>query len=162
MEVTKGLDGRWYKPCSQCNSMQSYLRRNYAYESLKLNKLCKKCSNRDTDNSHRGWYRGIRVSWFNQFKASSLLRNLSFEINIDDVADLYENQKGRCNLTGWSIVFPEIGHPQISTASIDRIDSSKGYIKNNIQLVHKDVNMAKQRYSQEYFIEMCKAVAKTW
>lgn len=43
--------------------------------------------------------------------------------------------------------------------SIDRIDSSEGYLKGNVQLLHKDVNMAKQQYSQDYFVEMCKAVA---
>lgn len=43
--------------------------------------------------------------------------------------------------------------------SIDRIDSSFGYLKENIQLVDKRVNMMKQSYSQEEFILVCKAVA---
>jgi len=78
---------------------------------------------------------------------------------MDDIADLYGEQKGLCALTGWGIAFPECGHPQTSLASIDRIDSSFGYLKENIQLVDKRVNMMKQQYSQEEFILICRAVA---
>jgi len=47
----------------------------------------------------------------------------------------------------------------IRTASLDRIDSSKGYVKGNLQWVHKDINMMKNHYNQKYFIEICKKVA---
>jgi hypothetical protein len=88
--------------------IQSYLRKNYAEESLRLKKLCKKCSNQKTENCHRGWHRGIRISWFNKFKVSAETRGLEWVLSMDDVADLYEKQKGKCALTGWDITFPEI------------------------------------------------------
>lgn len=157
--VTKGKDGRYYKDCPQCGESQSYLRKNYAEESLRLNKVCKKCSNRNTDNSHRGWHRGVRVSWFNQFKTSAELRNISWFLTLDDVADVMEEQDNKCSLTGWDISFPECGLPHKAPASIDRIDSTLGYTKDNIQLVVRKVNMMKQHYGQEEFIEVCKAVA---
>ena len=43
---------------------------------------------------------------------------------------------------------------------IDRIDSSKGYVKGNVQWVHKNVNLMKGKFDQEYFIEMCKKITK--
>jgi hypothetical protein len=46
------------------------------------------------------------------------------------------------------------------TASLDRIDSSKGYTKNNIQWIYKPINSMKRDYTQERFIELCKLVAK--
>lgn len=49
---------------------------------------------------------------------------------------------------------------KLQTASLDRIDSQQGYNSNNIQFVHKDVNMIKQIYTQDYFIKMCKLVAE--
>ena len=159
MEVTKGSDGRFYKPCPECNEMQSYLRANYARESLRLGKTCKKCSNQKTDNSHRGWYRGIRVSWFNLFKTSAQLRGKVFNISLDDVADAYDKQGSRCALTGWDISFPEIGHPSFFNCSIDRIDNSRGYEPDNIQLTDGRVNMMKGKYGQDFFVEVCKAVS---
>lgn len=159
MQVTKGSDNRWYKPCPSCNVPQSYLRKAYAEESLRLGKVCKSCSNKQVDNCHRGWHRGIRVSWFNKFRTGAETRGIEWGLTIDDVADLYEQQSGKCALSGDSIVFPEVGHPQKALASIDRIDSSKGYVKDNVQLLTRQVNMMKQSYSQQLFIETCMKIA---
>lgn len=156
--MIKGADGRWHKPCPSCGKMQSYLRKNYAEESYRLNKLCKACSNKETENCHRGLYKDIRLSWFNKFKTNAELRNIVFEITPEYLWEVFEAQDFKCALTGWPIGWSEVG--SIHTASIDRIDSNQGYIVGNVQLLHKDVNMAKQQYSQEYFIEMCKAVAE--
>jgi hypothetical protein len=158
--VVKREDGRYYKDCPQCGESQSYLRKNYAEESMRLGKVCKKCSNRNTDNCHRGWHRGVRISWFNKFKASAALRGIDWSLSLDDVADTMVEQEQKCALTGWDISFPECGHSYKAPASIDRIDSTIGYTKTNIQLVVRKVNMMKQHYSQDEFIEVCKAVAK--
>lgn len=160
MEITRGKDGRYYKPCPNCGETQSYLRQNYAKASLKLGKECKKCSNKKTENCHRGWHRGIRVSWFNQFKIGAETRGLLWELTIDNVADLMESQNFKCALTGWDIEFPESGPPQKAPASLDRIDSKKAYTLDNTQIVTRQVNMMKQQYSQEDFIQVCKAVAR--
>ena len=42
--------------------------------------------------------------------------------------------------------------------SLDRIDSNNGYVEGNVQWVHKDVNMMKKDYNQEYFINICKLI----
>ena len=150
-------NGRYAKDCPECGSQQTYLRKWYAQASEREGKICRSCSNRKTDNCRRGLHRGVNITWLKKFEKNANLRGLSWDINADDVADLYEEQNGLCALTGWSIGWAEIG--QIHTASIDRIDSEFGYIRENIQIVHKVVNMMKQQYSQEQFIEVCIAVA---
>ncbi len=152
------VNGRYLKPCFECGEMQSYLRLSYAKQSLELKKVCKKCSNRKTDNCHRGVYNGIPITWFNKFKTSADVRNIPFNISIEDVFNLYNNQNGKCSLSGKEIGWSDFG--QKHTASLDRIDSNFGYELNNIQIVHKDINFMKQSYSQDYFIEMCKFVAE--
>jgi hypothetical protein len=99
------------------------------------------------------------VSWFNKFKVCAETRGKSFNISLDDVADVYEKQGGRCALTGWDISFPEIGHPSIFSCSIDRIDNSRGYEQDNIQLIDGRVNMMKGKYEQDFFIQVCQAVS---
>ena len=150
-------DGRWVKPCPECKEPQDYLRKNYAVLSESLNKVCKKCSNRKTENSHRGMYNQIRLSWFYKNKTSAETRGIVFNLTIEDVWFMYTVQEGKCALSGLPIGWAEVG--SLHTASIDRIDSSKGYLKENVQLLHKDVNMMKQSFSQEYFIEMCSSIA---
>ena len=155
--VTKGEDGRWYKPCPKCSSMQSYLRKNYAEESLRLNKLCKSCSNKLPDNSdHKGWYKGVlRHSFAYKYKANAELRNIEWNISFDYLADLLIEQDFKCALSGEPISAMETSN----NASLDRIDSAKGYIEGNVQWVTSKINMMKQQYTQEEFITVCKAVA---
>ena len=73
--------------------------------------------------------------------------------------ELYQKQEGKCGLSGLPISLPETYRDGMFTASVDRIDSSKGYIPGNVQWVHKHVNLMKNSFNQEYFIEMCKHIA---
>lgn len=84
-------------------------------------------------------------------------RNLDVKITIQDAWELFQEQKGLCALTGVPIHFAE-KFKDSKTASLDRIDSSKGYEKGNIQWVHKDINWFKNKWSQQEFIKMCQAV----
>ena len=74
--------------------------------------------------------------------------------------DLFIKQNKKCALSGLDIEFSRKLKDGTTTASLDRIDSSKGYIQNNVQWVHKDINRIKQNLDQEKFIELCKMVAK--
>lgn len=155
----KGDDGRWYKPCFSCGDIQSYLRYNYALSSLNLKKLCKKCSNSlPENNAHKGWHKNIlRLSFVRKYKVNAAIRGIYWNIDNDYLADLLISQEFKCAMTGWDIAAINTSN---NTASLDRIDSSKGYIKGNVQWVHKMVNMCKQQYTKEEFLNMCEAITK--
>ena len=111
---------------------------------------------------HRNWKGSGTVSatYFSSLKRGADggkgRKPIPFNITIDYVADLLDNkQKGKCALTGIYISVKD------KTASLDRIDSSKGYERGNLQWLHKDVNMMKRHYSQDYFIYLCKAVSNS-
>lgn len=157
--VSKRPDGRWEKPCPSCGVMQDYLRHNYAVESLRLGKVCKACSNRETENSHRGFVGPIRASWINKVRVSAETRGLTWSLDDDFLVALYERQGGRCALTGWEIGWADVG--QVHTASLDRIDSDRGYEPGNVQFVHADVNMMKQAFPLDRFLEVCRAVTRS-
>lgn len=154
----KADDGRWYKPCFSCGDIQSYLRKHYAINSLNEKKLCKKCSNRiPENNAHRGWHKNIlRLSFIRKYQVNAELRGIEWSVDNDYLANLLIDQDFKCSLTGWDISAMNI---QKNTASLDRIDSKVGYVKENLQWVHKMVNMCKQQYTQEDFIEMCISIA---
>ena len=86
-------------------------------------------------------------------------RVLEFDITIDYAWNLYEKQNGKCNLSGLSIPFSE-NSSEYGVASLDRIDSSKGYIEGNVQWVHQDVNKMKFDLSQSRLIELCHLICK--
>jgi len=71
-------------------------------------------------------------------------------------------QGRKCALLGLSIVFALTFQTKVgsdTTASLDRIDPSYGYIVGNVQLVHKDINYMKGNTDQPRFIELCCLVA---
>ena len=154
----KGEDGRWYKPCPKCNEEQSYLRYYYAVHSYEQEMLCRSCSNKTMDqNTHKGWIKDVlRYSFVKKYQANAILRDIKWNVTFEYLAYLLIEQDFKCALTDWDIDAMKV---QKNTASLDRIDSSKGYTEGNVHWVHKMVNMSKQSYTQEEFIDMCKAVA---
>lgn len=80
-------------------------------------------------------------------------------ISIKYAYDLFLNQNKKCALTGLELTFPK--KPKGGyTASLDRVDSSIGYIEGNVQWVHKHVNIMKNKFGNQYFIDMCKLVSE--
>ncbi len=143
------------KNCSSCGSEQHYGRKGHYDSAVKGDWKCKSCSGHS--NNFKGKVGPMPITWLEVKRKGGISRGYQWDLTPEYILSLYEKQEGLCALTGWPIGWPEKG--LTSTVSIDRIDSSEGYIQGNVQLLHKDVNMAKQSYSQEYFISMCKAVA---
>ena len=106
-----------------------------------------------------GFHRCIRFSWYGRFKKSAEKRGIEWKLTIDDLADLYEAQNGRCALTGDPIYMPNVGYHKDFNASIDRINSAFPYMPGNVQLTTSYSNIMKQSYSQEDFIAVCRKVA---
>jgi hypothetical protein len=158
-KIFKGADKRWYRLCPACYHLQPYKRRAGALAAAEARTLCKPCTNRTTENTHHGYYRNIRISWYNRIRYNAESRKRLWSITMDDLANRMEQQQGRCALTGWSIYFPEIRDAGEGQASVDRIDSAGDYTLDNIQLLDARINMMKQSYSQDFFIHACRAIA---
>ncbi len=92
-------------------------------------------------------------------KYTSKKRNIYFDKNltIEYIKNIYNNQEGRCALSGEIL---EIGEWKERTISIDRIDSSKGYEIDNIQLVCWIINHMKVNLDQNEFIDWCIKVSE--
>jgi len=119
---------------------------------------CRKHRQGDEHPLFRG-HKGVGLRYFNRVKLNASKRNIEFNITIEEAGDLLEDQDYKCAMTGWDIVAPKARTLTEGSASIDRIDSSKGYVAGNIQWVHKDINKLKGVFSDEYLIEMCQAIA---
>lgn len=84
-----------------------------------------------------------------------------FEITVEFLWDLFLKQDRKCAITNIPINFnTNFGKFSDGSASLDRIDSNKGYTIDNVQWVHKIINMMKNKLSMNEFTEWCKLVAK--
>lgn len=154
LDVRK-VDGRWLRQCPNCDATVSHLRRNYCVHASLNKQPCKKCSN--INNHPSGMVGSVRVAWYNAFQKSALSRGLVWELSIEFVDAMYELQERKCALSGLDIAWSSTHWDH--TASIDRIDNGRGYVPDNIQLVHKEVNMMRGSLEPERFVELCALVA---
>jgi hypothetical protein len=123
-----------------------------------INQLQKSCGclHNRTGEQSPSWkgYKEISFTKFSSFKENAKKRQLIFTVTIEDIWEQYISQNRKCALSGDAIYWNTHRHDE-STASLDRIDSNKGYTKNNIQIVHKDINCMKSNFNQQYFINTC-------
>jgi hypothetical protein len=110
-------------------------------------------------SKHYMWkgYEEISGGHFNGIKQRALDNKIEFSISIEYIWQVFLDQDRKCKLSGISLY---LGPGKKRNASLDRIDSSKGYTKENVQWVHKDINKMKQNLKEEYFIRMCEYVTK--
>lgn len=87
--------------------------------------------------------------------ASKRKQHLGFNIDLVYLLNLYEEQLGKCAISGVEMTYLA-GIGRVSTnISIDRIDSSKGYIRGNVQFVCDVVNIMKQDMIQSELEQWC-------
>lgn len=78
---------------------------------------------------------------------------------------MWYNQKGRCFYSNIELILPKHGTRKVDhihRASLDRIDSSKGYTKDNTRFVSTSINFMKNSLSHDDTIKLCKLIAKNY
>ena len=160
--------------CPDCEA--EYEIRATRYEH---NRTCNRCRFVSMNRSNKGRHKGcgkLTRTFYGYFKNVARRRSIPFEVDIDYLWELAISQNEKCALSGIPITFPDssgmgkvsgnFSHTTIGAnqfqASLDRIDSSKGYVEGNVQWLHKDLNIMKNKFSQEQFIYFCKCVSKEY
>jgi len=159
LEVFKDSLGRWRAKCSCSCGTSDTVRRLDSVISLKVVSCGCGSKNRPLmqgpgNPSFKGC-REIRAAFIHELKRSAKRRDLHYDLTKEFLWKLYKAQDKRCSLSGLPIGFSRIDYPQETTASLDRVDSSKGYLKDNVQWVHKDVNRMKGAFDQGCFLKLC-------
>lgn len=88
------------------------------------------------------------------------------DIDEQFLKQLWEEQQGICSLSGQNLILPKStsgfsNGKQPYNASIDRINSSRGYVKGNIRFIALIANLAKANWNDSDVIHFCKAVNST-
>lgn len=100
---------------------------------------------------------------FNQVKNKSKARKIQFELTVEDLLEQWKKQNGICPYTKYQMIFPSDStaykkreaNPYF--ASLDRIDSNKGYEVGNIEFVCVAVNYAKNGFSRDIMLKFFRA-----
>jgi hypothetical protein len=107
---------------------------------------------------------------YRRAQASAAQKNLLFDLTLEQLYRKWLKQQAYycspfetvCALTGETIYLGQTRKEQEhgkNTASLDRIDSKKGYTIKNVQWTSKEINFLKNNFDQNKFIKLCKLVA---
>jgi hypothetical protein len=111
-----------------------------------------KCT--DCAKKPRDWQEMPQSRWYRIVRNAGK-RDIPLMITREQAFELYLQQNKQCALSGVPL---KLDGSLSCTASLDRISSDKGYEPGNIQWVHKDVNIMKNVFDEQYFIDLCQKI----
>ena len=125
---------------------------------------CKDCKGNQMSGKKSVHWRGgeyVPAYFIAKIKSKNLKRRsrtIEFNLSYEYLDRLWIRQQGKCVYTGEDLSFGK--SKIVGNASLDRIDSSLGYIEGNVQFVHKDVNIMKWDLSNDRFLDICEKIIK--
>lgn len=94
---------------------------------------------------------------------NSKKRNQTYDVDLEYLSDIWKKQNGICPFTKQKLELrthsdKEKANPY--SASLDRIDNTKGYIRGNIRFVSLIFNYARNTFSDDDVISFCHKVTE--
>ena len=132
-----------YKVCEECNQSLN-LNKFSLIEKWNINSgtrdVCKKCSKtiQQTEKLNRDWKVDAAKLLYKNIKSRCKRIGREFSIELDDIII-----PKKCPVFGFDLK-REDRETWMCAPSVDRIDSSKGYIKGNITVVSRRANILKR------------------
>ena len=161
------------KPCTKCTKVlplsSFYTTGKKRNGTPKYNSWCRECTKEKMATYHKQTWGLDKLNFSAARRTRSVRSFLSYLrakavhrkgecISLDALETLWFSQNGKCAFTGWPMTM-ELTKGVVSTnCSIDRKDSSLGYVPGNVQLVCRAVNIAKHDLSGSDFLQLCRAV----
>jgi hypothetical protein len=131
-----------------------------------LLQICSLINNPTSSGNYRGSTQRKTGKWngcgdlgyglFNRYKINARVRQIEFNLSIEQLWEKFIQQDYRCAYTGLILSFGNCYF--YGTASLDRIDSITGYCIDNVEWVYKPINSMKLSLNKQYFIELCKKI----
>jgi len=144
------------KLCNICKKIKD-ITKFYKYSKMKdeLRPICKSCKDDQRD---------ILTDMYRSAKKRAKRKELKFDITHNDIRETNKKQNGICAYSGISLNWDSRSKssvkwvPPYNRASLDRIDSKKGYTKDNIQVLADIVNRMKNALSYKELIKFCQLI----
>lgn len=172
-EITKQVDGITYYLCNKCK--QWLTRQSFNIDKTNLHgnrnglcRECKTCQKERYDKERARLLKDDNWAWRYKLiqalkgtKRRSKLKNMYNDLDLEYLMYLWNKQCGKCALTGLSMTYKFYEGRVNTNVSVDRIDSSKGYTKDNVQLVCMVANQIKNDLSLDELVDVCNRIIQT-
>lgn len=134
--------------CKECNNLSFKNRRTRLTKAEWLER-----HHTRKESSFKSWFTLLINTCRQGIKRR--IKKITCDLTVDQLLSLLERQNYRCALSG--VLLTHKVH-DLSSVSVDRIDTDGDYTLNNIQLVCKAMNYAKSDHSNDEMIEFIAAI----
>ena len=169
IDEKKTGDGKYLWEC-ECDCGNKCIKTTNSLKYHHINSNTKNSCGCENKKVERWKSLDIDARHFNNIKSSAKRRKLEFDLTPEFLHELFHKQKSRSAISGRELLMPDIsgngsGLSQCVSdnkdliASLDRIDSSKGYTKDNVWWISRRENSCKMDLSiqdmEQFFIDGC-------
>lgn len=124
---------------------------------------CRKCRTKQANEkkkNYSGDYALVKILQMRFLAARDRAKkkNLPFNITKDYLKKLWDEQNGKCAVSGIEMTYSICEGRTPTNVSIDQINPNNGYTKGNIQLVCMAVNQIKSDLQMDDVYRFCKAI----
>lgn len=115
---------------------------------------------RETKYDYYSTIKGRIQNLLKSARKRAKIKSIEYDLDIAWLTELFKQQNNKCLLTNIDFVIPternnNKAHP--FAPSLDRIDSDKGYTKENTRLVCVAINYGMNEFGEEIFSQICKS-----
>jgi hypothetical protein len=155
-KIVEGVPHKW---CSVCNGWKPLAEFNDASKSWDgLAGLCRGCASKSNKNRYQKYSKADSLAAiFTLYRRGAVSRGLSFNLKVEDFKAKWESQDGLCWYTGIEMT-TTVRDP--NKVSIDRVDNTQGYTRENTVLCTKRVNLMKREMSVEELRDIVRKLHK--
>lgn len=87
-------------------------------------------------------------------------KNKIFDLTYQDIKEKWQKQNGICPYTGLKMTLPLQEDTSPITASLDRIDTNRGYTKDNVEIVCISINLAKNGFNKNVIVDFLEKIVQ--
>lgn len=161
------VEDRGLKTCVKCgeekleDEFRSYVEKRFSPPKIYISRECRSCYHKRMRGYNKRPKKRIqRMVW--DMLRNAKKKNLDCTITFEDIINLYDEQGGKCALTGYDMTLgssDDVIEKQYA-ASPDRIDNDRGYTADNVWLVTARANSLKSDMTLEELLVWCEAVTR--
>lgn len=151
-----------YYRCERCSESIRRISRSPKAEATRTRR-CRRCTREQQvaeNGGHSLNYTGTKYfagRLMTGWRHSAKRRGHEWRLTREQLDKKFNSQQGMCALSGLEMQ-PHTASPY--RPSIDRIDSSKGYVEGNFQFVCSRINVMKNKIDEPEFIRLCGLVSQ--
>lgn len=122
---------------------------------------CHKCYNPKMKSKRKNTMitKNISLSHYKKIQRQAELRGIEFSVTPQYLQSIFD---GHCYFSNIKLKIGTYSRrnnkTDLGNASLDRLDSNKGYIENNVVWVYKQINLMKHTLSSTEFLDLCKKI----